>query len=538
MLRETSLRELTVTFDADAVPAGEGWIRCDPVSVREALRNLVENAVRHGPSDNRIDVAVRVDGERVVASVSDAGPGIAPGRRAEALERFRTLETGSGGSGLGLSIVAAVSDAHGATFALASSTRGGLCASLAFPRAPFARPESVRPARGPAFGPASVPAHGAALVPALALLVALGAVSGEADADGPGAATGGGADRVTLDVWSTTDADAVASVIERFEAIHPGTTVRHREMQTVELHAAVLAGVGQGPDVVVSSAMDLQVDLVNRGLAHRMDEIDAARLPPWARWRDELFGFTFEPAALIYDRRRFAPGALPRSHADFARFVRDDEERLRGRIGTYDIARSGLGYLYATQDAIQGQQSLRVAEALGRADARVFCCSSAISDAVVDGRLALGFNVIGSYALAAARRDRAARRGLLRGLQPRHGAHRLRAARGAAQGAGRALRRLSRLGRGAARDRRGLGPPADRPDRPRRLRGRGGARAPRRLVAADPALDGTVDLPRHAQARALSRELGGGHPARRRASGRALARRRCNGCGLGRPWRS
>ena len=405
MLRETSLRELTVTFDADAVPTGEGWIRCDPVSVREALRNLVENAVRHGPPDNRIDVAVRVDGERVVASVADAGPGIAPGRRAEALERFRTLETGSGGSGLGLSIVAAVSDAHGATFALASSTRGGLCASLAFPRAPFARPESVRSARGPAFGPASVPAHGAALVPALALLVALGAVSGEANADGPGAATGDGADRVTLDVWSTTDADAVASVIERFEAIHPGTTVRHREMQTVELHAAVLAGVGQGPDVVVSSAMDLQVDLVNRGLAHRMDEIDAARLPPWARWRDELFGFTFEPAALIYDRRRFATGALPRSHADFARFVRDDEERLRGRIGTYDIARSGLGYLYATQDAIQGQQSLRVAEALGRADARVFCCSSAISDAVVDGRLALGFNVIGSYALAAARRD-------------------------------------------------------------------------------------------------------------------------------------
>ena len=471
MLRETALRRLTVAFDGEGVEDGSDLIRCDPVSVREALRNLVENAVRHGPPDNRVEVAVRVDARsgRVIASVADTGPGIPATARERALERFATLGTASAGSGLGLSIVAAVAEAHGATLALERAAGGGLLASLAFAPADTARarggaPVRRTPAAGEALGggersasasaaaeehapgtgasrrprgriggtsaslsaarrdaPASASSHAAA---GSSANEAGGAPDGRDEAARGAPRNGGGAplallalvgltgvlgaaplEATALRVWSTTDADAVVSLIERFEADNPGTTVDRREFSTVELHAAMLAAPDPAPDVVVSSAMDLQLDLVNRGLAHRMPSLDVGALPDWASWRAELFGFTFEPAAMIYDRALFDAAELPRGHGELARFVRENERRLAGRIGTYDIVRSGLGYLYATQDAIQGQQSLRVAEALGRAEAQVFCCSSAISDALLDGRLALGFNVIGSYALARAKRE-------------------------------------------------------------------------------------------------------------------------------------
>ncbi len=58
--------------------------------------------------------------------------------------------------------------------------------------------------------------------------------------------------------------------------------------------------------------------------------------PDWATWRSELLGFTFEPAAIAYNRRLFNEDDLPRSHRELASFVRDTEARLAGRMGGYD----------------------------------------------------------------------------------------------------------------------------------------------------------------------------------------------------------
>jgi two-component system sensor histidine kinase TctE len=97
------------------------------------------------------------------------------------------------------------------------------------------------------------------------------------------------------------------------------------------------------PDLVVSSAMDLQVDLVNRGLAQPI-ALPADVVPPdCAQRRSELFGFAFETAAVVYDRRAIDPVELPRDHRDLARVVREKEARLPGRIGGYAIAASGIG---------------------------------------------------------------------------------------------------------------------------------------------------------------------------------------------------
>ena len=360
-LRDSRMRTISLSLIDEGVAAGEDLILGDAVSIREALRNLIENAVRHGPPDNTVTITLAATDTALALSVEDAGPGIAEADLPRATERFTSLTENATGSGLGLSIVKAVTDGHGAGLRLGRSTLGGLSVTLTFAR-----------------------------IAAAILMVAVGALW-----------SGAPAQAQTLVIHSATDSPAMRPVIEAFEASRPGIDITYVEFQTLDLYHAMRSGPeGSVPDVVISSAMDLQVDLVNRGLARRIQISSGSTVPSWAVWRSELYGFTFEPAVVIYDKRALSQEELPASHRDLATFVRENEDRFRGRIGTYDIAESGVGYLYATQDSLQGPQLLRLFEVLGRADLKTFCCTSEMVRATAKGDLALAFNAIGSYAAA------------------------------------------------------------------------------------------------------------------------------------------
>jgi signal transduction histidine kinase len=88
-----------------------------------AVRNLIDNAIRHGGGKS-IRVRARRRGPRVEISVRDAGPGISPANREQIFERFFTTARGSGGTGLGLAIVRAVADARGGSVEFDSSPEG------------------------------------------------------------------------------------------------------------------------------------------------------------------------------------------------------------------------------------------------------------------------------------------------------------------------------------------------------------------------------------------------------------------------------
>ena len=95
-------------------PAGlTAW--ADPLRLRQAVNNLVDNALRHGDGD----VAVRARPERggVALLVADGGPGFDPATAARAFERFARGDAARGdrGSGLGLAIVRTIAQAHGGT---------------------------------------------------------------------------------------------------------------------------------------------------------------------------------------------------------------------------------------------------------------------------------------------------------------------------------------------------------------------------------------------------------------------------------------
>ena len=104
--------------------------------IAQALANLVDNAIKYTPAGGRIRIRAAVTPESVDLSVSDSGPGIPLADRPRVTERFVRLEASrhSPGTGLGLSLVAAVAHFHNAELVLEDNIPTGLNAVLRFPK--------------------------------------------------------------------------------------------------------------------------------------------------------------------------------------------------------------------------------------------------------------------------------------------------------------------------------------------------------------------------------------------------------------------
>jgi len=105
----------------------------NPNLLSQALANLVDNAIKYTPSGGTVVISANCASESAVLSVADTGPGIPAEDRARAVERFVRLEASrnSPGSGLGLSLVAAVARLHEAKLDL-TDNHPGLKASIVF----------------------------------------------------------------------------------------------------------------------------------------------------------------------------------------------------------------------------------------------------------------------------------------------------------------------------------------------------------------------------------------------------------------------
>jgi two-component system sensor histidine kinase BaeS len=130
---------VTLRTDTDGAP----WLDADPVRLRQALGNLLTNAVRHTPPDGTVTLTARREGEQVVLEVADTGTGIATEDLPHVFERFWRAEKSrsrrTGGSGLGLPIVRHLMAAHGGTAEAASSPGTGSVFTLRLPAAEVPR---------------------------------------------------------------------------------------------------------------------------------------------------------------------------------------------------------------------------------------------------------------------------------------------------------------------------------------------------------------------------------------------------------------
>ena len=149
-------------------------------------------------------------------------------------------------------------------------------------------------------------------------------------------------------------------------------------MGSRELYEAMIAGELKDVDVLMSSAADLQIRLANDGYAQRYASPYAAKLPSWAVWRNEVYGFTFEPAVIVYNPRRYTEATVPRSRQDLLRALERDKDKLHGRVGTYDISASSVGYLMAEQDELVSSNFWGLANAFGQVGVRLAATSAEI----------------------------------------------------------------------------------------------------------------------------------------------------------------
>jgi signal transduction histidine kinase len=112
-------------------------IEADPVKMHDALRNLIENAVNYSVEGARIELEAQSDGEWVVLSVRDHGPGIPEADLARVFERFYRVDTSRtrdpGGTGLGLSIVRNLVELHGGKVSAGNRPEGGAVFTISLP---------------------------------------------------------------------------------------------------------------------------------------------------------------------------------------------------------------------------------------------------------------------------------------------------------------------------------------------------------------------------------------------------------------------
>ena len=214
-------------------------------------------------------------------------------------------------------------------------------------------------------------------------------------------------EKSVLRLHAATDLDAMEPLIRDFQVLSPHISIEYAEYQSVDLYAQAQADCRAKRatmDVILSSSVDQLTKLVNDGCALPIRSPHTVRLPAWTRWRNEIFGFTFEPAVIVYNSDLVPAADVRRTRAELIDLLRSQPERYTGRIGTYDIEQSGIGYLFAIYDAQSTTVYGRLMETLVRTQVATACCTADLVAALSAGRLSIGYNLLGSYAMAAVRR--------------------------------------------------------------------------------------------------------------------------------------
>lgn len=130
---QLSSPEQTIRLQAEPQLNLKGW----PTMIERAVDNLLRNAQRFNPSDQPIDLQAARQGERIVISVRDHGPGVQTEHLSQLGEPFyRAPGQTAAGHGLGLAIAKRAAERHGGTLTLANHPQGGFVASLELPLVP------------------------------------------------------------------------------------------------------------------------------------------------------------------------------------------------------------------------------------------------------------------------------------------------------------------------------------------------------------------------------------------------------------------
>ncbi len=211
-----------------------------------------------------------------------------------------------------------------------------------------------------------------------------------------------------LVIYGVTDNEQTNHLIREFRSMYPAIQVEYNNMSTTELYNRFISEVAAGgsADVTWSSAMDLQVKLVNDGYAQPHKSAETAKLPDWANWKNEAFGTTYEPIGIVYNKRLIPADQVPQSHAEFVKLLTTQADKFKGKVNTYDPEKSGVGFMLVTQDKQVNAAGFNdLLQAFGAVQARVQASTGTMMERIASGENLIGYNLNAAYALTRAKKD-------------------------------------------------------------------------------------------------------------------------------------
>ena len=231
----------------------------------------------------------------------------------------------------------------------------------------------------------------------------LAAAGHAAETSGDGLVLGPPASKQVLVVHASNSVQVFRGVLEDFSQLNPGVRLEYTELSTQSLYGDTVARAAQaadaktGPDLIISSAMDLQTKLVNDGYAQAHVSPETRALPAWANWRDEVFSIGTDPIVMVYNTRLLDPARAPRTRRELLALLQAPDQPLAGRLSTYDVEGSGIGYLAATQDARLDSLAGALLAAFGRNRVAVHESTEDALDKLQRGDITLAYNLLESY---------------------------------------------------------------------------------------------------------------------------------------------
>nr|WP_233151096.1 ABC transporter substrate-binding protein [Sphingomonas sp. BT553] len=209
-------------------------------------------------------------------------------------------------------------------------------------------------------------------------------------------------------IYANADRAEMLPVVAAFRRRYPGITVLYADLGSTELYRRFVTETRArrlSADLIWSSAMDLQVKLINDGFAQSYASPEKPALPAVSVWKNMGFGVTAEPIGIVYNKRLVPAQRVPRTHAALETLLREQRAAFTGRVTTFDPARSNVGYLYLSEDFATTRDTRSLLAAIAATRPVLSLTTEPMLRAVAEGRQAIAYNVIGSYALERARTD-------------------------------------------------------------------------------------------------------------------------------------
>ena len=199
-----------------------------------------------------------------------------------------------------------------------------------------------------------------------------------------------------------------APMIEGFRRRYPEIDVQYQNVTSNEIQRRVVDETRTDrprSDLVWSSAMDIQIKLINDGYASTYRSSEVSALPSWANWRNQGYGVSAEPVVFAYNSRDLPASRVPRSHSDLLRLLRQHPSDYRNKLTTFDAETSGIGLLYLSADVQIYPDAWALTTAIGESDPGLYRSGGEMFEAVSSGRHPLAYNITLSHAEVWSLRD-------------------------------------------------------------------------------------------------------------------------------------